>query len=126
MSKEQKYDSWHQQLAEAEASAEAPHDPWHATVSRLLPDLKGQKVLEVGCGRGDFAIWLAEEYPESEVCGVDFSEVAIATAEQRAKSRDSRAVFRVEDSQALSFADASFDCVISCECMEHVLDPVQM
>ena len=126
MDKEQKYNAWHQHHADTEAQVEEPHHPWHVTVARLLPDLKDRKVLEVGCGRGDFAIWLADKYPQAEVWGVDFSEVAIATAERRAESRGSHARFRVDDSEALSFADRSFDYVISCECMEHVLHPLKM
>jgi ubiquinone/menaquinone biosynthesis C-methylase UbiE len=126
MDNEQKYDSWHQHHAETEAFIEEPVHPWHVTVARLLPDLQGQRVLEVGCGRGDFAIWLADKYPQAEVVGVDFSEVAIATAERRAATKGSKAVFRVDDSEALSFADHSFDYVISCECMEHVIHPVKM
>src|SRR2546423_6832223 len=126
MDKEQKDNAGHQHDADTEAQIEEPHHPWHVTVARLLPDLKDRKVLEVGCGRGDFAIWLADKYPQAEVWGVDFSEVAIATAERRAESRGSRARFRVDDSEALSFADRSFDYVISCECMEHVLHPLKM
>jgi ubiquinone/menaquinone biosynthesis C-methylase UbiE len=34
--------------------------------------------------------------------------------------------FATGDASALSFGDASFDTVISCECIEHVLDPAVM
>src|SRR6185503_8546543 len=34
--------------------------------------------------------------------------------------------FCVEDAQALSFESASFDFVVSCECMEHVPQPALM
>lgn len=126
MDNEKKYDSWHQHHADTEALIEEPHHPWHVTVAGLLPDLQGQRVLEIGCGRGDFAIWLADKYPQAEVTGVDFSEVAVNTAQRRAASRESRARFQVEDSEAMSFADGSFDYVISCECLEHVLHPLKM
>lgn len=126
MDNEQKYDAWHQHHAETEALVAEPHHPWHLTVARLLPDLQNQRVLEIGCGRGDFSIWLAERYSHSEVVGVDFSEVAIATAQERALMKESRARFQVEDSEAMSFDDGSFDYVISCECLEHVLHPAKM
>jgi ubiquinone/menaquinone biosynthesis C-methylase UbiE len=126
MHNEQKYNSWHEHRASAEAQIEEPHHPWHVTVARLLPDLQGKKVLEIGCGRGDFAIWLASRHPQAEVTGVDFSEVAIEIAQGRAAERRSRARFQVEDSEAMSFDDCSFDYVISCECMEHVLHPQKM
>jgi ubiquinone/menaquinone biosynthesis C-methylase UbiE len=119
----EKYNAWHEHLAGAEADGEVLRHPWYVTVARRLPDLSGQSVLEVGCGRGDFSIWLAGKYPDSLVTGVDFSETAIATAHKRARDGASKAQFKVEDAEALSFADQSFDYVVSCECMEHVLRP---
>lgn len=126
METKQRYEVWHQGHAAAEGSVAEPHDPWHVTVSRLLPDLNGKRVLEVGCGRGDFSIWIAGKYPKAEVLGVDFSEAAIATARSRAALSESRAQFKVEDSENLTFADQSFDYIISCECLEHVIHPSKM
>ena len=126
MDKLEQYNAWHERLAEAEAEGSVLHHPWYVTVARLLPDLNGQRVLEVGCGRGDFCIWLAGQYKEASVTGVDFSEAAIATAQKRATLSNCAARFKVEDAEALSFDDTSFDYVISCECMEHVPHPERM
>lgn len=122
----ERYDDWHRRRANTEAGIAAPTDPWHVTVARRLPDLQGRRVLEVGCGRGDFAIWLAQKYPAADVVGIDFSAGAIEIASRRATERGSRARFQVDDSEALSFAARSFDYVISCECLEHVPHPVRM
>lgn len=126
MDKVEQYNAWHERLAESEAARDVLQMPWYVTVARLLPDLNGRQVLEIGCGRGDFSIWLAGQYPKAQVTGVDFSEAAIATARERAESSGSSSQFRVEDAEALSFADSSFDYVVSCECMEHVPRPEQM
>lgn len=126
MDNERQYDSWHEQKSRDESAVESPRDPWHITVARLLPDLNHKSVLEVGCGRGDFSIWLGQKYPQAKITGIDFSEVAIATASQRAAQAASSAIFRVDNSEALSFKDASFDYVISCECLEHVTSPARM
>lgn len=122
----EKYDAWHQRLANAEASIKQPRHPWYVTVAKLLPDLQGQRVLEIGCGRGDFSIWLANKYPQAQVLGVGSSDTAINTAQARAAASGSAARFKVEDAQALSFDGSSFDHVISCECLEHVLEPHRM
>jgi ubiquinone/menaquinone biosynthesis C-methylase UbiE len=122
----EQYNAWHERLAESEADGSVLQHPWYVTVARLLPDMSGQRVLEIGCGRGDFSIWLAGKYKDAEVTGVDFSEAAIATARSRAEASGSRAGFKVEDAESLSFADGSFDYVISCECMEHVPHPERM
>lgn len=126
MDKLEQYNVWHERMAASEADGSVLQHPWYVTVARLLPDLSGKSVLEIGCGRGDFAIWLAGKYENSTVTGVDFSESAIATARERAASAKSGAQFKVEDAEALSFGDASFDYVVSCECMEHVPQPENM
>ena len=111
------YDAWHERLSAAEKSREVCFQPWHQTVARRLPDLNEKAVLEVGCGRGDFAIWLAGKYPRAEIVAVDFSEKAIAIGKERAGA---------EDAQELRLDDKTFDWVISCECLEHVPDPRRM
>ena len=34
---------------------------------------KGKRILEVACGTGFYSKWLAENYPDCEVTGVDFA-----------------------------------------------------
>src|SRR5947208_1898178 len=63
LNRQKEYDSWHESVAGYEVSTGGLTHPWHITVARLLPDLRGQRVLEIGCGRGDFAVWLAARYP---------------------------------------------------------------
>jgi ubiquinone/menaquinone biosynthesis C-methylase UbiE len=116
------YDSWHKTMAVAESDQEVPLYPWHRTVLKLLPDLSGKTVLEVGCGRGDFACLLGQKHPEAKIVGADFATTAIDYA--RAKlPNDSNVSFTVADAQNLPFSDGAFDFVISCECLEHVEDP---
>jgi SAM-dependent methyltransferase len=79
----EKYDAWHHRRAEGEGGSLTLSRPWHVTVARLLPDLDGQRVLEVGCGRGDFSIWLGQRYPRARIVGVDFSAAAIDIARRR-------------------------------------------
>lgn len=120
------YDSWHARQAEGEASGKKTFDPWHQTVARRLPDLNGKKVLEVGCGRGDFAIWLAQQFPRAVITAVDFSDKAIAIAAARSRELGGAVNFRVEDAENLQLPERTFDQVISCECLEHVPHPAKM
>jgi ubiquinone/menaquinone biosynthesis C-methylase UbiE len=120
------YDLWHQQKAHGESSLGEIAYPWHRTVARLVPDLANLKVLEIGCGRGDFSLWLARKYPGATITGVDFSETAIAVARGKVPSAQSNVHFAVEDAEDLRFPAATFDCVISCECLEHVPHPERM
>ena len=118
------YDTWHAAIASASESDRI--QPWHENALAFIPDLNHLEVLEVGCGRGDFAIFLSRKFLQSKITAVDFSDSAVATALSRSTDAPRPPVFQVEDAQSMSFASASFDFVLSCECMEHVPDPSRM
>jgi len=70
-------------------------------------------VLEVGCGVGATACYLAKKYG-CRVVGVDLRESMIARSKERAEKEGvaDRVEFRVADAQDLPFDDAHFDVVI--------------
>jgi cyclopropane fatty-acyl-phospholipid synthase-like methyltransferase len=70
----------------------------------------GHQVIDVGCGIGEQALFLAER--GHDVCGVDPSEVAIARARKRARERELPAGFVVAELTALGGLGRSFDCAV--------------
>jgi SAM-dependent methyltransferase len=67
-------------------------------------------VLDIGCGLGDNAIYLAKSgHP---VTGMDISPTALATAEQRASDAGVNVTFAVADSTKLDGYTDAFDTVI--------------
>jgi arsenite methyltransferase len=74
---------------------------------------KDTYVLEVGCGVGATACYLAKEYG-CRVVGVDLRESMIARSNERAQKEgvEDRVEFRVADAQDLPFDDALFGAVI--------------
>lgn len=83
--------------------------PGFTDVEELLvreADLRGRRVLDVGCGTGRFAAWLADAHA-ARVWGVDREPKMIETA----KARGSRAEFRVADAERLPFRDGWFERV---------------
>ena len=67
-------------------------------------------VLDIGCGLGDNAIYLAKSgHP---VTGLDISPTALATAEQRASDAGVDVTFAVADSTKLDGYTDAFDTVI--------------
>src|SRR5437763_1840999 len=129
MNVQTKYEEWHRGMAEQEHSKIGSLHSWHRVAARFLVDCSNRRILEVGCGRGDFAIWLAEHLTNSEITGIDFSEVAVTTALTRVADSSARSLlrssvaFETGDAEALRFPDSSFDVVVSCECLEHVSRP---
>ena len=73
-------------------------------------ELKKKRVLDLGCGRGETALLLAQEY-SCTVTGTDLSRSMIDACRQNCPGAD----FYIADAGALPFADGTFDAVVS-EC----------
>ena len=88
-------------------------------VCRKLELEPGQRVLDVGCGWGSFAIHAAERHGVS-VVGITLSEPQAELARRRVAERGlaDRVEIRVEDYREL--ADEPFDAVASIGMVEHV------
>ena len=120
------YNRWHSELSEAGETQSPLEYPWYETVANHIESLTSGRVLEVGCGRGGFAIWLARAKPKLEVTGLDFSDSAIRIAKAAGQAAGTSVEFVQGGAEELPFPDGSFDLVISCECMEHVPHPPVM
>ena len=84
---------------------------------------RGAEVLDVGCGLGGSAIWLAQQL-NCKVTGITISPVQKRMAERRARSLElgHRVQFRVADANQFEFAPGSFDAIWVIECAEHLFD----
>ncbi|MGH3726473.1 MAG: class I SAM-dependent methyltransferase [Mycobacterium sp.] len=97
------------------------------SVSGLI-DLVGKtasqgSVLEVGCGGGQFACRLVEQYPNLRASGVDLSAEQVKRATKRARTVPSalrgQLQFHVASALDLPFPDNTFDAVISIASIKH-------
>jgi tocopherol O-methyltransferase len=84
---------------------------------------RGARVLDVGCGIGGPAVWLAREL-DCRVTGVTISPVQARLAGERARAAgvSSRVRFEVCDANDLRPAAGAFDVVWVVECSEHLAD----
>ena len=110
-------------LAEAYASVvdTKPHNAYYerpATLS-LLPEVRGKRVLDAGCGPGVYSDWLLSR--GAEVVAIDASPKMIELAKQRLGPASD--VRQADLSKPLPFLDSSsFDIVLSPLTMEYIED----
>lgn len=78
------------------------------------------KVLEVGCGTGEFSTRLAPQV--RELYATDLSPELLSHTEARARAGcpHNLVVFAVEDATALRLPDRSFDSVFGCSVLHHL------
>ncbi len=78
-----------------------------------------KSAIEVGCGRGDFAIKLARKFPGLErVAGCDFSEGAIAVAQRQRAPVE----FAVGNVLRLDYGEREFGAVFCVNVLAHIPD----
>lgn len=82
-------------------------------------------LLDVGCGGGHLLAWLAAEYPQARLTGVDLSPEQVARARARTAQFGGRVDVREGSALELPFAAGSFDAVVSVASIKHWPDPLQ-
>lgn len=113
-----KYSSCFWQRAE-QSLEQAEDDALRITCERAgIED--GMRVLELGCGWGSLTLWIAREYPQSQITGVSnsASQRQYIEAQARKEGLDN---LRVITADMNDFAiDECFDRVVSLEMFEHM------
>jgi SAM-dependent methyltransferase len=90
-----------------------------AAVKALLPPLAGLRVLDMGCGPGNFCHYAAKQGAR-RVVGIDVSERLLGYArEHHAHAAIEYRALSIEDA---AFDDASFDVVVSSYCLHYLAD----
>lgn len=78
----------------------------------LLVKPHPERVLDLGTGTGEAALFLAREFPRARVRGVDVSEQMVRLAQSKVGlDPEGRIAFRVADAGQLPFDEDSFDLV---------------
>lgn len=90
---------------------------WHRYLF-AAEHVEGRAVLDAACGEGYGAAWLARH--ASSVTGLDIDAQTIERA--RAKYTMPGLRFQIGSVTSIPFPDASFDCVVSFETLEHLAE----
>jgi 2-polyprenyl-3-methyl-5-hydroxy-6-metoxy-1,4-benzoquinol methylase len=98
------------------------NDNYQSRIDRIkeilvqYPIPQSSKVLELGCGAGNIALYLAEQGYES--FGIDLSSVAISWAEEKKKELGLTATFLVGNVVELTeYTQECFDLVVDGDCL---------
>jgi len=94
------------------------------SLARVQP---GQRVLDIGCGRGELVLHCARR--GAFATGIDYSQAAVAISREALASHppgvQERAAFALMDARRLEFAATSFDTVFMTDVVEH-LTPAEL
>jgi SAM-dependent methyltransferase len=110
-----RYDIWHADRIRGEGSGPRAPCASHEMAVNRLGDIGGLRVLEAGCGTGEFARELVRR--GAHVAAVDLSPRAVAEAKEI-----SGAYCQVATVTDLPYPDGSFDLVVCLETLEQVPD----
>lgn len=109
------YDKWYQTKMGSfidEVETKAAFD--------LFKPQSEEKILDIGCGTGNFTIKLAQK--GCKVTGIDISSPMLEKAVEKAEKLNLDINFKKEDAVQLNFAANSFDGVISMTAIEFIED----
>jgi ubiquinone/menaquinone biosynthesis C-methylase UbiE len=87
-------------------------------VAGFLGSLEGKRVLELGCGRGRYAVLMA--HCGARVTAVDLSSSAIETTMERAKLNGLTVEGTVAPAEDLPFPDETFDLAFGTASLHHL------
>lgn len=89
------------------------------TLKKLLPDFRGKRMLDLGCGYGWHCIYAAE-HGASAVVGIDISRRMLEVA--RAKTSFPQVRYRCVAMEDMEFDEGSFDVVLSSLALHYIED----
>ena len=86
-----------------------------------LPNLRGKRVLEVGCGQGHNGVFIAQY--GAEVHGFDLSRTGVEMANRIAKANgvDQLCHFRVANASEMPYEDEFFDVLVCNAVLHHTM-----
>jgi ubiquinone/menaquinone biosynthesis C-methylase UbiE len=98
---------------------------WRSSSSAIARELSAQRlgneVLEIGAGSGSVAQQVLSDMPQLAWTAIDIDPRMTHAAATRLDEFDHASV-KTADATAMPFADASFDSVVSCLMLHHIID----
>lgn len=94
-------------------------EPRFSKVLEVFRQVRGERLLDIGCGDGAFTVLLKEAMGAKEVFGIEIASDAVASAEKKGVK-----TLQVDiDENVFPFEDDYFDAIYCGEVIEHLFDP---
>ena len=94
-----------------------------AALRKMLPDINGLRVVDLGCGFGWFCRW-AREQGAAQALGIDVSERMLTRA--RATTSDGAITYERADLERLQLPEASFGLAYSSLALHYIKDVARL
>lgn len=92
------------------------------SIKEIMPDIKGKKILDLGCGSGRFS-FIFEEFSPKKILGVDLSSSMLAIAKLEAEKLNSDIEFQQNDIEDFLLSDEQFyDFIFSSTTFHYIRD----
>jgi 2-polyprenyl-3-methyl-5-hydroxy-6-metoxy-1,4-benzoquinol methylase len=85
---------------------------------QVIGEKKGARILEIGCGEGQFLLALHESFPEAELTGIDFQ----FHPEHKARLEAAGIGLIVGLAEDAAFSENAFDIIVTNQLIEHLWD----
>jgi 2-polyprenyl-3-methyl-5-hydroxy-6-metoxy-1,4-benzoquinol methylase len=86
----------------------------------MLGDMKGKKILDIGCGKGNLSFYLAKM--GADVIGIDLSKNFIDFCRREFKNTNLKLEFKVMNAQIPDFEENTFDMIVGSRTIHHLPD----
>ncbi|MAH39440.1 MAG: hypothetical protein CL873_02765 [Dehalococcoidales bacterium] len=94
-------------------------EPRFARIIKIFRQLKGERLLDIGCGDGDITLLLKESSGAREVFGIDIASEAVAVAQRKGIT-----AYKLDiDEEKFPFEEEYFDLIYCGELIEHLFNP---
>lgn len=91
----------------------------HIKVLKIFSKYRFNRILDVGCGDGNFSVLLKEACSAKEVYGIEISEKSVRAARKMGVK-----AFQLDiDEEDFPFEEGYFDAIFAGEIIEHLFDP---
>lgn len=118
-------DQFTKQAESFAALANRGKDPSLPMLLKVLNPLSSDRMLDVGCGTGSFAVMLAPLV--GSIVGIDLTEEMLRQAQKlQTEAGVTNIEWRQGDVTLLPFADGEFSIVTSRAMLHHVIDPARV